>query len=101
MCPLLAQQAASLGLSLESLPTVPSDLTHLPWATRVLVYRDSVMLAYADSDESSLQESKHLDELATRLGLPRRTIEEVRAWISDYSALLQRLDGLTTAPAEG
>ena len=47
---LLDYHAKRFGVDLSNLPDVPHDLTELPWATRVLVYRDAFMLSLADDD---------------------------------------------------
>ena len=89
---LLDQHAAHFGVDLENLPTVPRDLSALPWATRVLVYRDAVTLALVD--EMSAEEERHLVDLAERNRLPAETVAAVSAWVADYEALLERLDAL-------
>ena len=91
---LLDQHAAHFGVDLDNLPTVPRDLSALPWATRVLVYRDAVTLALAD--EMSAEEERYLSDLADRMGLPAETVAAVFAWVSEYEALLDRLDALIT-----
>ncbi len=92
---LLDQYAAHFGVDLDNLPAVPRDLSALPWATRVLVYRDAVTLALAD--EMSAEEERYLRDLAERMGLPAETVAAVSAWVGDYAALLQRLDALISA----
>ena len=89
---LLDQHAAHFGVDLDNLPAVPRNLSALPWATRVLVYRDAVTLALAD--EMSAEEERCLRDLAERMGLPAETVAEVSAWVADYEALLERLDAL-------
>ena len=89
---LLDQHAAHFGVDLDNLPAVPRDLSALPWATRVLVYRDAVMLALAD--EMSAEEERYLRDLAERMGLPAETIAAVATWVADSEALLERLDAL-------
>ena len=89
---LLDQHAAHFGVDLDNLPTVPRDLSALPWATRVLVYRDAVTLALVD--EMSAEEERHLVDLAERMRLPAETVAAVSAWVADYEALLERLDAL-------
>ena len=91
---LLDQHAAHFGVDLNKLPEVPRDLSALPWATRVLVYRDAVTLALAD--EMSAEEERYLSDLADRMGLPAETVAAVFAWVSEYEALLDRLDALIT-----
>ena len=81
-------------MDLDNLPEVPRDLSALPWATRVLVYRDAVTLALAD--EMSAEEERYLSELADRMGLPAETVAAVFAWVCEYEALLERLDALIT-----
>ena len=92
---LLDQHAAHFGVDLDNLPEVPRDLSALPWATRVLVYRDAVTLALAD--EMSAEEKQYLRDLAERMGLPTETVEAVFTWVGDYEALLDRLDALISA----
>lgn len=92
---LLDQHAAHFGVDLDNLPEVPRDLSALPWATRVLVYRDAVTLALAD--EMSADEEQYLRDLAERMGLPTETVEAVFTWVGDYEALLDRLDALISA----
>ena len=91
---LLDQHAAHFGVDLDNLPVVPRDLSALPWATRVLVYRDAITLALAD--EMSAEEERYLSDLADRMGLPAETVAAVFAWVRDYEALLDRLDALIT-----
>ena len=91
---LLDQHAAHFGVDLNKLPEVPRDLSALPWATRVLVYRDAVTLALAD--EMSAEEERYLSDLADRMGLPAETVAAVFAWVREYEALLDRLDALIT-----
>ena len=50
---LLDHHAAHFGVDLDNLPVVPDDLSALPWATRVLVYRDAVTLALIDDEMSA------------------------------------------------
>ena len=91
---LLRQQARTFGLDLDALPAVSDDLSHLPWSTRVLVYRDALMLAFADSDTLSPEEQQHLAGLAERMRIPTETVDAVKAWVLDYGALLDRLTSL-------
>ncbi len=77
-----------------SFPKSPATCAALPWATRVLVYRDAVTLALAD--EMSAEEERYLSDLADRMGLPAETVAAVFAWVSEYEALLDRLDALIT-----
>ena len=92
---LLDQHAAHFDVDLDNLPEVPRDLSALPWATRVLVYRDAVTLALAD--EMSAEEEQYLSDLAERMGLPAETVAALFTWVGDYEALLERLDALITA----
>ena len=92
---LLDQYAAHFGVDLDNLPAVPRDLSALPWATRVLVYRDAVTLALVD--EMSTEEERYLRGLAERMGLPAKTVAAVFTWVGDYEALLERLDALISA----
>ncbi|MCY3934046.1 MAG: hypothetical protein OXH70_20260 [Acidobacteria bacterium] len=90
---LLDQHAARFGVDLGDLPEVPRDLPTLPWATRVLVYRDAVTLTLAD-EKVSPEEERHLADLAERMRLSAEAVEAVFAWVGDYEALLDRLDAL-------
>ena len=92
---LLEHHAAHFGVDLEDLPAVPRDLSALPWATRVLVFRDAVTLALVD--EMSAEEERYLDALAERMGLPADTTGAISTWVHDYEALLERLDALISA----
>ena len=89
---ILYQHAAHFGVDLDDLPAVPRDLSTLPWATRVLVYRDAVTLALVD--EIGPEEEQYLRDLADRMGLPTETVVEICTWVADYEALLARLDAL-------
>lgn len=95
---MLNQQAESLGVSLTELPEVPHDLSELPWTTRILVYRDSVTLAYADGKLSE-QEQAYLSNLAGRLKLKEETTRAISMWVNDYSNLLNRLDEILKNPS--
>lgn len=95
---LLRQQAANFGLSLDDLPTVPRDLSDLPWTTRIVVYRDALMLAYADAETLSPQEQQYLADLARRMGLPAARTDAIAAWTKDYGDVLDRF-GLLLQPA--
>ena len=88
---MLEQHAARLGVDLDVLPDVPDDLSNLPWATRILVYRDSYMLALADGSISDGEE-KHLLGLAQRMKLPPGKADSIRGWTRDYGELLERFD---------
>ena len=94
---ILDQHAARFGIDLANLPDVPEDLTELPWATRVLVYRDAVMLAIAD-EETSDEERRYLVDLARRMKLPSETIDAIEAWVREYGSLLERLDEIVEPP---
>lgn len=82
-------------MDLKNLPAVPRDLSTLPRATRVLVFRDAVMLARVD--EMSADEERYLHDLAERMGLSDDTADAIAAWAQDYEALLERLDALISA----
>ena len=90
---ILERHAEQFGIDLDNLPDVPDDLTELPWATRVLVYRDAVMLAMADEDTSD-EERQFLAELASRMKLPADTVESISVWVQEYGTLLERMDAL-------
>ena len=94
---ILDQHAERFGIDLANLPDVPEDLTELPWATRVLVYRDAVMLAIAD-EETSDEERRYLVDLARRMKLPSETIDAIEAWVREYGSLLERLDEIVEPP---
>jgi hypothetical protein len=90
---ILEQHAAHFGIALDNLPDVPDDLSKLPWATRVLVYRDAFMLALADA-YSSAEEQQYLADLAKRMELPPKTTDSIASWVEDYGTLLERFDVL-------
>ena len=92
---LLDHHAAQFGIDLGALPEVPEDLTELPWPTRVLVYRDAVMLALAD-EHVSAEEQEYLANLAERMKIPAKTAESISEWVTDYGELLERLDSLVS-----
>ena len=92
---LLEHHAAHFGVDLDDLPAVPRDLSALPWATRVLVFRDAVTLAQVDG--MSAEEERYLDALAERMALPAETAGAISTWVHDYEALLERLDALISA----
>ncbi len=94
---ILDHQAERFGIDLANLPDVPEDLTELPWPTRVLVYRDAVMLAIAD-EETSNEERQYLVDLARRMKLPSETIDAIEAWVREYGSLLERLDDIVSGP---
>jgi len=91
---LLQQQAANFGLDLKALPPMPDDLGDIPWPTRVLVYRDAVMLALADDGALSAEENEYLRALALRLALPLERAQAILAWVEDYSAILDRFESM-------
>ncbi|MDE0449446.1 MAG: hypothetical protein OXH96_22490 [Spirochaetaceae bacterium] len=90
---ILEQHALQFGVDLDSLPEVPEDLSDLPWATRILVYRDVYMLALADGSASAAEE-EYLLELAESMALPPETTEAIRGWARDYGILLERFEEL-------
>ena len=90
---LLDHHAERFGIDLGALPAVPEDLTKVPWATRVLVYRDAVMLALADEHVSS-EEHEYLSDLAERMKISAATADSISVWVQDYGALLERLEAL-------
>ena len=90
---LLEHYAERFGVDLRRLPDVPEDLTDLPWATRVLVYRDAVMLSVADESTRG-EEREHLSNLAERMKIPSETACSISVWVNDYGALLERFDAL-------
>ena len=90
---ILEDHAKRLGVELTNLPDAPDDLTELPWATRVLVYRDAAILAMAD-DSATNPELNYLADLADRMELPPETVEAISAWVADHDELLERLDAL-------
>ena len=69
------------------------SLRELPWATRVLVYRDAIMLCLADEHKSS-EEQDHLADLAERMKLPTETTDSISTWANDYGVLLERFEAL-------
>ena len=90
---ILDHHAERLGIDLDNLPDVPDDLMELPWVTRVLVYRDAVMLALADEDTSDV-EQQYLSTLAERMQLPESVVGSISDWVQEYGELLERLDAL-------
>ena len=90
---MLEQHASRLSVDLAALPDLPEDLSDLPWATRILVYRDAYMLALAD-DSFSSEEEEYLAELAGRLKLSREKVASIHAWVRDHEELLDRFDGI-------
>ena len=93
---ILEHYAAQFGVDLDALPDVPNDLSEVSWPTRILIYRDSFMLALADGTSSSIEEER-LAELATKMRLPDSTTETVRGWVRDYETLLARFHDLLAA----
>ena len=92
---ILDRHAERFGIDLGNLPDVPQDLTELPWATRVLVYRDAVMLTLADGDTSD-EERQYLTDLAERMKLPAETANSISVWVQEYGTLLERMDALVS-----
>lgn len=92
---ILDRHAERFGIDLGYLPDVPQDLTELPWATRVLVYRDAVMLTLADGDTSD-EERQYLTDLAERMRLPAETANSISVWVQEYGTLLERMDALVS-----
>lgn len=97
---LLAMQAEAFGIDRSALPEVPANLTELPFGTRVLLYRDALILAHADGVGLSDEESSYLLGLAQRLGLREERIEALGQWVGDYVSLFDRFDGLLMDPGE-
>ncbi|MBA2661586.1 MAG: hypothetical protein H0U74_04785 [Bradymonadaceae bacterium] len=95
---LLRQQATSFGVNFDELPQVPHDLSQIPWATRVLVYRDALMLAYADHDVLSPQEVEYLGQLVNRMQLPDNVVSEIGTWVISYEKLLDGMMSLLEEP---
>lgn len=93
---MLEQHAARLGVDLSELPHVPDDLSDLPWATRILVYRDAYMLALADGAFSEAEE-EHLSELARRMKLSPGKADSIRVWVHHYEELLKGLEKILEA----
>ena len=94
---MLEQHASRLGVDSDVLPDVPEDLSNLPWATRILVYRDAYMLALADGSLSS-EEKEHLAGLAGRMKLSPEKTDSVHAWVLDHGELLKRFDRVLEDP---
>ena len=92
----LEHYASQFGVDLAALPSVPTDLSEVSWATRILIYRDALMLALADGSLSSAEKDR-LARLATRMRLPESATATVRVWVRDYEALLERLHDLLEA----
>lgn len=89
----LQRQAESLGVNLDNLPAVPDDLSQLPSSTRVFLYRDALMLAYADRHLSD-KEKTHLAQLAQKMCLSEKTVLEIQDCIGDFSDLLSRMENI-------
>ena len=90
---LLDHHAERFDIDLDALPDVPEDLTEMPWATRVLVYRDAVILALADEHVSG-EEREYLAELAERMKISAQIADSISMWAKDCGALLERLEAL-------
>lgn len=88
---ILEEHAERFGIDLDRLPALPDDLSDLPAATRVLVYRDAYMLAMADGDVSGSEEER-LEKLARRLILTSDNTDSIREWVHGYSMLLDRFE---------
>ena len=73
---------------------MPAELGTIPWPTRVMVYRDALMLALADAGSLSPEEQDYLRSLAERLGLPEDRCADILAWVTDYSDVLDRFEDL-------
>lgn len=91
---LLQQQAAHFGLDMKSLRPMPNELGEVPWTTRVLVYRDALILALADDGTLSSEELQYLRELTRRLHLTTERAEAIFEWVKDYSAVLDRFEDI-------
>lgn len=87
------QRAESFGLNLTNLPKVPDDLSQIPASTRVFLYRDALMLAYADGHLSE-KEEEYLVQLAQKMRLSEKIILEIKDWINDFSNLLDRMENI-------
>ena len=92
----LKERAESFGLDLNNLPAVPDDLSQLPSSTRIFLYRDALMLAYADGYLSE-QEDNYLAHLAQKMGLSEKITVDIKEWINDFSGLLDRMENITKA----
>ena len=90
---LLDHHAQRFGIDLSTLPDVPEDLTEVPWATRLLVYRDAVIFALADEHVSG-EEREYLAELAERMKISAQIADSISMWAKDCGALLERLEAL-------
>ena len=97
---MLDEYASRLGFEIGAdMPDVPRDLSSVPWATRIIVYRDAYMIALADG-QISPEEDAHLIDLAQRMKLPNDKAGAIRTWTHDYQQLLGRLDDLLEAGVE-
>lgn len=90
---ILENQAEIFGIDLDDLPEIPEDLSTLSWGTRVLVYRDAILLALEDKIISE-NEQKYLDDLAKRLGFSPDMADTILTWVRDYDMLLSRMDAI-------
>ena len=90
---LLDHQAERFDIDLAALADLPEGLTELPWATRVPIYRDAVMLALAD-EHVSIEEREYLSDLAERMKIPAPTADSISVWAEDYGALPEQLEAL-------
>ena len=92
----LKERAENFGLDLNNLPPIPDDLSQLPASTRIFLYRDALMLAYADGHLSE-QEENYLAQLAQKMGLSEKTTIDIKEWINDFSNLLDRMENIIKA----
>ena len=90
------ERAESFGLDLNNLPAVPDDLSQLPSSTRIFLYRDALMLAYADGQLSE-KEEEHLAQLAQKMSLSEKITSDIKEWINDFSNLLDRMENIIKA----
>lgn len=90
---LLEHQAEIFGIDLNDLPEIPEDLSNLSWSTRVLVYRDAVLLAFEDKYISK-EEKEYLNKLSKRLDILPDVADSIFAWVRDYASLLSRMDAI-------
>lgn len=82
----IERMAADLGVNLKNLPEPAEDLSGLQWPTRVMVYRDAVMLSKMDGVITT-DEQAHLEMLASKLGVPNDVAQQISAWVQNYSKL--------------
>jgi uncharacterized tellurite resistance protein B-like protein len=92
----LKERAENFGLDLNNLPPIPDDLSQLPASTRIFLYRDALMLAYADGHLSE-QEENYLAQLAQKMGLSEKTTIDIKEWINNFSNLLDRMENIIKA----